>query len=119
MGSDNIFSETCFNPDKQQPISSKMKKEREQQQPTEANNDLYTLLGTERNFNWEKFKAYVNTYDMKRHSTNDKCTFEDMLYGLAIAIDDKYWGFLGYREFKKHLKEWLKQFCTQLRNRRN
>ena len=85
-----------------------MKKEREQLQPTEASNDLYTLLGIERNFNWEKFKEYVNTYDIKQHSANDKCTFEDMLYGLATAIDGKYRWANGYREFKKQLKEWLR-----------
>ncbi len=81
--------------------------ERNIENTTEASNDLYTLLGTERNFNWEKFKEYVNTYDVKQHSANDKCTFEDMLYGLANAIDSKYRGANGYKQFKQHLKDWL------------
>lgn len=83
-------------------------KERKMKNTTEASNDLYTLLGTERNFNWEKFKEYVNTYDVKKHSVSDKCTFEDMLYGLATAIDGKYRYADGYKKFKQELLEWLK-----------
>lgn len=83
-----------------------MKKEREEQ-PTKTSNDLYTLLGNEQNFDWGKFKKYVNTYDVKQHSSDDKCTFEDVLYGLAIAIDGKYKFANGYKLFKQQLKEWL------------
>ena len=83
-------------------------KERKMEKTTEDNNDLYMLLGNDKNFNWEKFKEYVNTYDVKQHSVNDKCTFEDMLYGLATALDNKYRWANGYRLFKQQLKEWLK-----------
>ena len=53
----------------------------------------------EHNFDWVKFKEYVNTYDPTKDSFDDFCIIEDMVYGLGISLDDKYRMADGFRKF--------------------
>ena len=56
-------------------------------------------------FDIEKFKEYVNTYDVNRHGLgSDKTIIKDMVYGLGIALDEKKYSMAdGFRKFVKHL----------------
>jgi hypothetical protein len=60
-----------------------------------------------KNFDWDKFKEYVNTYKPEEHSFDDFCTIEDMVYGIGIALGEEYREATGYRKF---LKELIEQF---------
>ena len=62
---------------------------------------------TEAEFDFEKFKKYVNTYNPKTHGLNmDVTILKDMLYGLGICLDEEKYEFAGgYREFVKFLRE--------------
>jgi hypothetical protein len=75
----------------------------------ENHNNISDLLSDKNNnFNWEYFKKYVETYDINKHSIGDKCTFEDMLYGLGVALYGKKYRYAnGYRLFEQDLKKWL------------
>lgn len=53
----------------------------------------------EKNFDWDKFKKFVNTYDPTKDSFDDFCIVEDMVYGLGIALSDKYRWADGFRKF--------------------
>lgn len=60
------------------------------------------------NFDLEKFKNYVNTYDKqighKKYSI--KTIIDDFLYGIGICLDEEeYYGAGGYEKFKKVLKQ--------------
>ena len=55
-------------------------------------------------FNWEYFKKYVETYSANKHGGNNPETiFQDMLYGLGSAIDEKYKFINGFKQFKQYL----------------
>jgi len=63
-------------------------------------------MGKEKsNFNIEKFKEYVNTYDPHKHGLGSDVTIiKDMVYGLGIALDEKKYSMAdGFRRFIKHL----------------
>jgi hypothetical protein len=55
----------------------------------------------------KKFQEYVATYsDQLFYKTYSvECIVNDMIYGLGIAIDDKFKFANGYREWKKELNE--------------
>jgi hypothetical protein len=62
------------------------------------------------NFDLEKFKDYVNTYDQqmghKKYSV--KTIIDDFLYGIGLCLDeDEYYSATGYAKFKKVLLEHL------------
>lgn len=63
-----------------------------------------------KNFDLEKFKNYVNTYD-KQSGHEDysvKTIIDDFLYGIGICLDDAEFSFAdGYDKFKKILLEHL------------
>lgn len=54
-------------------------------------------------------KDYINTYDRQPgyESYRAETLIDDVLYGLGIALDDKYRHAQGYDEFKKVLREHL------------
>lgn len=54
-------------------------------------------------------KDYINTYDQQPgyESYRTETLIDDVLYGLGIALDDKYKYAQGYEEFKKLLREHL------------
>ena len=56
-------------------------------------------------FDFEKFKEYVNTYDPKTTGGGrDTTIVKDMVYGLGIALDDEKYSMAdGFRKFMKHL----------------
>jgi hypothetical protein len=56
-------------------------------------------------FDFEKFKEYVNTYDPHRHGLgSDNTIVKDMVYGLGIALDEKKYSMAdGFKKFVKHL----------------
>lgn len=58
-------------------------------------------------FDFEKFKKYVDTYDPKKHAFegSPEVIFEDMLYGIGIAIDKKHNFYEGFKLFKQFLTE--------------
>jgi hypothetical protein len=62
---------------------------------------------TENNFDFEKFKEYVNTYNPKTHGLNmDTTILRDMVYGLGICLDEEHYEFAnGFKEFKQFLKD--------------
>lgn len=58
-------------------------------------------------FDWKKFKDYVNTYDPKYHANNDyKIIIEDMLYGIGISVDGKFKWPKGYKKFKDFIEKY-------------
>lgn len=58
-----------------------------------------------KNFDLEKFKHYVNTYDKQLgHKDYELHTIlEDFLYGIGICINDDYENSDGFKKFKKVL----------------
>lgn len=62
------------------------------------------------NFDLEKFKDYVNTYDKQigHKGYSKKIIIDDFLYGMGICFDEeKYKHATGYSEFKKVIMEHL------------
>jgi len=56
-------------------------------------------------FDFEKFKEYVKTYDPKRDGcSRDDIIIKDMIYGIGISYDKKYYGFSGYKKFLKYIR---------------
>jgi len=53
----------------------------------------------------KKFQVYVATYTNQQFYENysEECIINDMIYGLGIAINDKFNYANGYREWKKEL----------------
>jgi len=59
-----------------------------------------------KNFDFEKFKNYVNTYDPERLGNNQvDSIIKDMLYGIGISLGDKFRFSDGYKKFMDDLKE--------------
>lgn len=56
-----------------------------------------------------RLKAYIDTYDKQRGylDYSDETIINDMLYGIGMALDDKYMWAKGFAEFKERLKEHL------------
>jgi hypothetical protein len=62
------------------------------------------------NFDLEKFKNYVNTYDKQlgHEGYSVKTIIDDFLYGIGICLDDSEFSLAdGYERFKKMLLEHL------------
>ena len=55
-----------------------------------------------------KFKKYVETYKPKHTGGMESVFIKDMLYGIGIAIDDKYRFGSGFDLWKKELQNMLK-----------
>ena len=60
-------------------------------------------------FDIQKFKEYVQTYDVKKHGLdNDDTIVKDMLYGIGLCLDKEEYRFAdGYKKFKTFLKTLL------------
>lgn len=63
-----------------------------------------------KSFDWDKFKKYVISYDPEQHAMNDPdIIFNDMLYGLGIAVKPEKFKYLnGLKMFKEWLVERFK-----------
>jgi len=61
------------------------------------------------NFDLEKFKNYVNTYDkqMGHKKYSVKTIIDDFLYGIGICLDEDNEHAQGYRKFKEELSKHL------------
>jgi DNA-binding MltR family transcriptional regulator len=57
----------------------------------------------------EHLKEYINTYDNQTGYLNysDEVIIDDLIYGLGIALDEKYKFANGFDKFKERLKEHL------------
>lgn len=61
-------------------------------------------LRTEK-FDIDSFQEYVKTYK-ERHPDNQNIMFQDMLYGMGLAIDkEKYHGYDGFNKFVEWISE--------------
>lgn len=76
------------------------------------------------NFDLEKFKNYVNTYDEQvgHKSYSEKTIILDFLYGIGISINsEEYSAADGFKRFKALLLETIeaKCFCGKPVNTKN
>ena len=56
-------------------------------------------------FDFEKFKQYVNTYDPKKDGcSDDTIIIKDMIYGIGVSYKEKYKFGQGYIKFIKFIK---------------
>lgn len=64
-----------------------------------------------KNFDWDKFKDYVNTYKPQEHGLNiPDVVLEDMLYGLGISLNSKEYKMRdGYEKFKQDLIKFIEE----------
>lgn len=63
-----------------------------------------------KNFNLEKFKDYVNTYEKQTGHENyyKETIIDDFIYGVGICLDeDKYSNADGYYKFKESLEKYF------------
>lgn len=62
---------------------------------------------TTSDFDFEKFKEYVNTYNPKTHGLNmDVTIIKDMVYGLGISLDEPTYQWAnGFAKFKDYLRD--------------
>ncbi len=60
-------------------------------------------------FDLDKFKEYVNTYDIKKNGLNNDVTIlKDMIYGLGISMDSEKYSFnSGFKKFISKIKNLL------------
>jgi len=60
----------------------------------------------------DSLKEYINTYDTQPDYLNysEEIIINDMLYGIGIALNNKYKYYNGYEKFKKFL---LKNFLQK------
>jgi hypothetical protein len=64
------------------------------------------MTEAKKEFTFEDFKKYVNTYDPKKHALNNpRIILDDMLYGVGKLHDNEK--FSDYKAFKKYLKDIL------------
>lgn len=58
----------------------------------------------------EYLQKYINTYDeqFEHVDYSDETIIDDVLYGLGVALDDKYEFANGFDEFKERLKKHLR-----------
>ena len=56
-------------------------------------------------------KNYINTYDKQIGylDYSDKTFIDDVLYGLGVAVDDKFKLANGFNDFKEFLRNYLKE----------
>lgn len=66
-------------------------------------------IGSVSKFDMQKFKEYVQTYDVKKNGLdNDDTIVKDMLYGIGLCLNKKEFEYAdGFKKFKTFIKAFL------------